>query len=308
MKNQLLLLLALFCSLPAISQNTTYRYHFDYGPNELFWIGPTLLQMCPASVKTETLSVGGSQAVYPFDKGCGLIYNDATKNFLSSGNYTIELYFKLDTIQGYKKLVDFDSLSKDKGLYNQNGRLVLYPNVTSPDSAMGAGAYSYVAIARNASTKMIYMNMNGKTAGNYMDTGLYVYDTAKKLIFFRDDRNTSGEHTSGTVAMIRISNYAMDSNAIKTAYTNLAASLHITSTLAASSTRVYPNPAKDMLYIENTTNESYRVFDVTGKLLLSGELTKGTNEIDIANRPAGIYLLELANSIGAIERHRIMKQ
>ena len=123
MKKALLSISILACSTVAFAQNDTYKYHFNSNLNETYAKGPALSALCPGTFASEALPVGLTKATYRFNTGCGLVYHDAAKNFIASGTYTIELYFRLDTISGYKKLVDFDSLKQDAGLYNQSGKL-----------------------------------------------------------------------------------------------------------------------------------------------------------------------------------------
>lgn len=300
----------LFCSLTALSQ--THRYHFDYGLKEVFAQGPELTTACPGNITSTVLPAGITKNVYNFQKGCGLVYDDSQLNFLATApGYTIELYFKLDTITGYKKLMDADSLSKDKGLYNRNGKVVLYPNFESPDSFFAAGTFQYVAITRDAATKEMYINCNGKTAGTYIDnTDLYVYDANQLIIFFQDDNGTNNEEANGSVAMIHISATAMDSNTVKTRYTQLNTSLGLDNTIATTSEiKIFPNPVSDKLYItaKKQTGYHYNLYDMTGKCYFAGSISSGENIIDLDGMPNGIYYLRLADEDGTTRIEKIMK-
>lgn len=298
MKNLLLSLLAFICYLTASSQNKTLRYHFDYGLNEVFSQGPVLKSACQGMLSPETLPAGGSQNVYHFDKGCGLVFYDSA-GFLASGSYTIEVYVMLDTISGYKKLVDMDSLGKDKGLYTRMGKIELYPNFTSADSFTAGGVFQYIAITRDAATKNMYIHCNGKSAGTYNDaSSMYVYDSNKRLIFFQDDKGTSGEHSGGMVAMIHISNYAMDSNSIKTKFTQLGSVLGIENMVSANDAFIYPNPVKDNIHISAPFTCNYRLTDISGRMHDSGVLRQGNNIINAQQLTAGMYFLTLEARTG----------
>ncbi len=299
MRSNLLLAAALLCSLSAFAQNATYKYELNGNLLEQAGTGPAMTAYCPGTYAAEALPVGITRKTYRFNTGCGLLYNDATKNFITSGSYTIELYFRLDTISGYKKLVDFDSLKADAGVYNQNGMLALYPNVTSADSFIGAGVYQYVAITRDATTKKVYLNANGKTKGTYIDAGnVYKPGTSKLISFFRDDNSTSGEQSKGAVALIRISNYAMDSNSVKAAYAGLSAALGVPSAGGGEETAVYPNPASGILHIKAASDGSYTICDITGRSLTSGKLQRGENTLSIDGLPGGLYLIRMTASNG----------
>lgn len=60
--------------------------------------------------------------------------------------------------------------------------------------------------------------------------------------------------------------------------------------------KVYPNPVKDMLYLQLPTafkSSQVTIFDVTGKLILQKTLTIPQENIDIAALSSGLYILNL---------------
>lgn len=65
--------------------------------------------------------------------------------------------------------------------------------------------------------------------------------------------------------------------------------------------KVYPNPARDHFYLENptATQQSIKVLDLNGKLLLQQQLTAGNNRIMLpSGTPTGIYAVWMANLNG----------
>jgi hypothetical protein len=304
MKRVLLSVTVLVCALTASAQNVTHKYHFNGGLNEMYSLGPALTTACTTGTfASESLPVGLAKKTYRFEKGCGLVYNDATKNLIASGTYTIELYFRLDTVTGYKKLADFDSLKVDAGLYNQTGKIVLYPNFTSADSFVGAGVYQYVAITRDGSSKKMYINANGKTAGTYTDnTDLYKLGTAKLLTFFQDDKSTNTEQSKGAVAMIQISNYAIDSNTVKNNYTLLNHTLDVPAVeTGTNKAQIYPNPATGDVHVMIGISCNYSICDLSGKTIATGTLKQGDNRIELGQLSRGMYLLNITAN-GGTER------
>jgi OmpA-OmpF porin, OOP family len=302
MKKRLFLLLAMFCSILTSAQS--YRYNFFYGLGEK-GSGPALVSQCTTGTyKIEALPVGTNRVVYDFEKGCGLVFNDSLTNLISSGTYTIEMYFKLDTVSGYKKIIDFNNLSGDHGFYNFDGKLNLYPSFTSTDSFIGAGTYQYVAITRNSSTKQMYLYHNNRVAGSYMDNSdQYKYGVNKKLIFFRDDNGTGGEHSGGAVGFILISNSVLDSNTIKSNYGSLSSTLNIPIAETQAPAIIYPNPANDYITILVPQNTGYVLHAVTGTIIQAGQLAEGSNEINLKNVPTGMYFIKLAD-----KTYKILKQ
>ncbi|PLX06623.1 MAG: hypothetical protein C0596_14985 [Marinilabiliales bacterium] len=72
---------------------------------------------------------------------------------------------------------------------------------------------------------------------------------------------------------------------------------------------VYPNPAKNVLFVENTNNtiSSYSIYDITGKLVYE---TNGFNRIisiDISDLKSGQYIISFDSEIGIIKRKFIKK-
>ncbi|MCB0696313.1 MAG: T9SS type A sorting domain-containing protein [Chitinophagaceae bacterium] len=309
MKNILLFCSILFCSQALFAQNATYRYEFNNKLDEIYYKAPALAPQCTGAYSWDALNIGISHNVYNFDKGCGLVFIDSA-GFLASGSYTIELYFKLDSIKGYKKIIDFDSMHKDPGMYNQNGKLVMYSKFTSTDSFFANGKYQYVAVTRNAGSKNVTLYYNDTLAGSLNDNSdQYVMDSNKVLIFFRDDNGTNNEQTSGAVAMIHISNYEMDASTLNSHYTNLASTLSVNKVQeSADKIQVYPNPAGNVVHVVSVQPCSYILYDVTGRAIKTGSISTGDNTVDIHQSPAGLYMLRLTDSDYGTKVFRVLKQ
>lgn len=61
--------------------------------------------------------------------------------------------------------------------------------------------------------------------------------------------------------------------------------------LTATDIKVYPNPAKDVLNISNTTSEDYKIFDMSGKLISSGKLERGS--VNVSGLIKGAYVIQI---------------
>lgn len=309
---------ALLCSLVAVwslsvtAQNATYRYDFHYNLKEQSATGPDMTSQCNGTYNWGSFpKIGTGKIVYNFDKGCGITFNDSNNNLLASGSYTIELFFKLDTINGYKKIIDYNNLGSDKGFYNRSGKLVLYPNFNSDTSFIDSGQYQYVVVTRDGTSKKMHVYYNDSMVGSYTDnSGDYMYGANKHLVFFQDDNGTNNEESSGAVAMIHISNYAMDSTEVKTKYTQLPTTMSISNTFVTQShVRVYPNPAVDNIHIVTARDMGYYMADITGKVCLANALHKGDNTVAIGNLPTGVYILNLIDTEGNNTKvYKVVKQ
>jgi Secretion system C-terminal sorting domain len=72
----------------------------------------------------------------------------------------------------------------------------------------------------------------------------------------------------------------------------------------------YPNPATNSVNITSlASGDSYILYDVLGKQLVSGKATNGTNELPLNGLPAGVYLVIVSDANGnAIKRLPISKE
>jgi hypothetical protein len=63
--------------------------------------------------------------------------------------------------------------------------------------------------------------------------------------------------------------------------------------------KIAPNPAITTLQIQSNRNQSkplfYQIFDITGKLLLTGISDKDIFSINVQKLSAGIYIIKLFN-------------
>lgn len=66
--------------------------------------------------------------------------------------------------------------------------------------------------------------------------------------------------------------------------------------VSPSSVRVYPNPAADMLIIDGVdAKQEIEIYSINGTKVLSAQSQEGTNTIQVAQLPNGVYLLRLAD-------------
>ncbi|WP_332454183.1 reprolysin-like metallopeptidase [Chryseobacterium aquaticum] len=58
--------------------------------------------------------------------------------------------------------------------------------------------------------------------------------------------------------------------------------------------KLYPNPARDLLNISNTTVEDYKIFDMGGKLINSGKIERDT--VNVSQLTAGAYTIQIGET------------
>lgn len=134
----------------------------------------------------------------------------------TSGNYSIEMYFNISDTTGYRKLIDFQGLASDTGLYNLDTVLNFYPFVTSPTSTILNDVFVHLVLTRDGGSSDVvgYINGNAALGIAFNDAGNdAVFGAANNVIhFFQDDTVTTGnEASSGFVDFIRVYDRAISS-------------------------------------------------------------------------------------------------
>jgi len=95
------------------------------------------------------------------------------------------------------------------------------------------------------------------------------------------------------------------------AYTVIANTSDIEEVKRGNSISVYPNPASEILFIENTPffsgQTTYTIYNVSGQKLLQIETEKEMVKLDISSLPYGLYFLVYDNK-KITETYRFIKQ
>ncbi|MBL7717662.1 MAG: T9SS type A sorting domain-containing protein [Flavipsychrobacter sp.] len=311
---KLLLTASLFLSLGTLQAQNVYTYYFDGDFKEAGGVGPDLTPVCTGSFVGDTLVDYGNlnRQVYRFDQNCGFEYDDSMHNFIATGSYTIELYFKMDNLASWKRVIDYKLRTTDRGCYVFNGQLNFYNIASSAGAPFTANEYSHYVITRNDTTKDVLLYGDGNNYIQFNDAGGdAVYSANKKLRFFQDDLVVANEASSGSIAILRIYNYAMDSTMVSDVYDDLSGTLAVNNTVKGElAAEAYPNPVSDVLRIALPDNEAYQysVLSFTGSVVKSGTISNASNGIDVQNMPAGMYVLKLASKEGISGNLKFVKQ
>ena len=60
------------------------------------------------------------------------------------------------------------------------------------------------------------------------------------------------------------------------------------------SVKVYPNPVRNMLNIDNLSTEAnISIYNMAGQLVISEQAVSGTNSIDLSSLSAGLYIVRM---------------
>jgi hypothetical protein len=167
---------------------------------------PELADLGPGN-QFVTESVGGvTRQVLAFPSGGGMSL--ATAGLVDPESFSVVMVFRLATVSGYRRLLDFSNGSSDHGLYVLNGRLVLYGStgLHQPVPPVAAGSYVQVALVRGSDfdgTQWTEVDLNGYPAVYTEGPGDFTLGLGL-LRFFKDNVSggPGGEESAGALSCV----------------------------------------------------------------------------------------------------------
>lgn len=160
--------------------------------------------------------------VYDFDINSGLSFNNTEAGNFFTGNYTIELYFKLDIYNSWKRVVDFKNKKADSGPYIYFRKVSFYKSHTEDIPHLTPGEYLHYVITRDASSKEVNIYIDGNKMISFVDNEEEaVLNADNRLNFFHDNHSMGNEASAGAIAMCKIYGAALDPVTVKGNYQNL---------------------------------------------------------------------------------------
>jgi uncharacterized delta-60 repeat protein len=217
------------------------------------------------------------------DKSFSMILNSDDSILFSGGGYlsTLEydyflgLYDSAGSSAVGKALFDYGSLIKDISYgmgIDSTGKIVLAgSNLTSVTS-------STFGIARVNANYTVDSTFG--TAGKVTTTfGTNTTNEAFDMAIQSDDKIIAVGYTGNDFAIARYNGNTLSNNEFDL---NKQISL-------------YPNPVKNQLNIDFQNNQinidTYKIFDINGRIILNGNLSNGLNQINVENISKGMYIL-----------------
>lgn len=147
-------------------------------------------------------SISGGRYSFPNNQGLRL-----TSALPSTTDYGIEMRLRVDdSVDGYNKLIDFQDLSSDLGLYILNGQITFY-TLSSRFGRVSVGTDFTLGLARSLGSIEVFLN--GTSLFTAADTSNQAVPLSNVLNFFIDDNQTTTgqlESFAGSVDFIRIHN------------------------------------------------------------------------------------------------------
>jgi hypothetical protein len=165
---------------------------------------------------------GISRRVLKFPEGNGLALS--TAGLVDPRNHSVVVLFRFAEVSGYRRILDFSNSTADDGLYNLNGKVVLYGRAASYRDAFSEGivfddSYAQVvltsaATADGAQQTTVYVN-GARAATARTSQG---FDLQSGMLrFFQDNTSgpAGGEESAGAVACILLYDGALSSGEIE---------------------------------------------------------------------------------------------
>ena len=192
MKMRFLCLAALMMAVMASAANAAFVNSYDFDTD----LSDTLGNGNDLTSSGGTVSGGR----YSFSENEGL---ELTSALLDTSNYGIEMKLRSDdSVSGWNKLIDFEQLSSDSGLYVFEGDLFFWylPSANSPMISIGTDFI--VGLERKAGIISVFLD--GALRYTAIDTLGEAVSSSNILNFLVDDTAITGEAFAGSVDWIRI--------------------------------------------------------------------------------------------------------
>ena len=89
---------------------------------------------------------------------------------------------------------------------------------------------------------------------------------------------------------------------------NIWSTLLSTENFTKEDFQIYPNPVKNnILYVKTKQNVDYTIYDVLGKKVLKGQLTKNNSKINLSTINKGVYIIQLKTRDESVTK-KVVKQ
>ncbi len=233
-----------------------------------------------------------------FEKNAGF----KAKAFFT-GEFSIEMIFKFDELNGYNRIIDFSNSIEDYGIYTFSDCLNFYPTGNiGPCPAFDTTNYKQIVITRDDSNSEMNVYVNGVLFTNHIDVeNYYVIGEAPNdsIKFFKDDLSVGNEASPGNVALIRMCDFVLSLQQINDSYIDFCTRLSGTDELSGNiEMNIYPNPVIDKLTIQLTDFDfskavTFTVVNTIGQNVLQTPVYSEHMSIELGNITSGVYFYQV---------------
>lgn len=135
--------------------------------------------------------------------------------------------------------------------------------------------------------------------------------------FLATGSNTTGSNGSVSYSVGQIDYYSKGANnqvmeGVQQAYEIVTLSAQETSGADMKDILLYPNPFKDYLFLDFTTNDyrnsEFQLFDSSGKLLKEDKIKQAKSEFNFSSLPSAMYIIRINKDGKNIKTYKIIKK
>jgi hypothetical protein len=179
--------------------------------------GPLLSETAPTVTQAVEAVDGVNDNVLRFAHGTGLSMangQSGTGQEVPSETYSIVVLFRLSEIGGYDRLIDIKDGVSDSGVYLRDGSLVFFPDSTAGSRVVRTDEWVQVVVTRSA-TGSFRGFLDGAQQFQFNDTaGNALIESTLRFFVDNTSGDTTGEHSAGAVARIRLFGRALSTTEI----------------------------------------------------------------------------------------------
>ncbi len=296
--------------LSKTSAQKVYTYDFSDGLKSYSDSAPELLILgTEGKYIEEVLPELGKQkrTVYQFESNSGLQFNNQEGFNLLSGSYTVEVYFRLDELESWKRVLDFKNRKSDNGCYIYEGRLNFFNFATGEKAPVEPKEYVHYVFSRDAETHLIKMYVDGESKVEFIDPGdEAVLGPDQVLNFFQDDLIAKNEASPGAVALIRLYDRVMTPIFVQQSFQRLART--ISEKPRVSQPREIPPPKPEGNMLERVVvkaTPTVEPVEVTGKVFNGRNLDRLMNVDVLVRRFNGDSIIARTKTVDGTYRFQL---
>lgn len=178
----------------------------------------------PGYFKIDTIKeLGGvEKKVYHFGLNSGLAFANAEAGNPIREGYSIELYFKLEMYNAWKRVLDFKNKKSDTGPYIYLRKVAFYKYGSADMPPIQPGNYVHYVLTRDSASKNTTIYVNGAAVYQFKDSlKLAMLDNSNQLNLFHDNMSMGNEASEGNIALLKIYDHVINKEKIKENYDQL---------------------------------------------------------------------------------------
>ncbi|WP_373511307.1 OmpA family protein [Persicitalea sp.] len=246
------------------------------------------------------------RTVYQFEANSGLQFNNQEGYNLMSGSYTVEIYFRLDELESWKRVLDFKNRKSDNGCYIYEGRLNFFNFATGEKAPVKPKEYIHYVFSRDVETHLIKMYVDGESKVEFIDPGdEAVLDQEQVLNFFQDDLIAKNEASPGAVALIRLYDRVMTPIFVQQSFQRLARNIQRSPPTIAEAAASGSPEGEDLAEIVVKTKARIPSVEVTGKVYNGRNLDRVMDVDVLVRRSNGDSIVARAKAIDGAYRFQL---